>query len=87
MEENTPILLRSSGNRAILFDAGLVPEKSTRTTQGVNVMTLKPNQTVTSALIPEGELLQTAETYRVKTLPAAGKLAKDLDDLDQMALV
>ncbi|MBQ1470918.1 MAG: topoisomerase IV, partial [Eubacterium sp.] len=87
MEEETPILLRSSGNRAILIDASMIPEKTTRSTQGVNVMNLKAKQVVTSAIIPQGELLTVAENYRVKTLPAAGKLAKDLEDTDQMSLV
>ena len=87
LEEEAPLLLRSSGNRAILVDASQIPEKSTRSTQGVNVMTLKADQTVISAEIPEGERLEAAENYRVKTLPAAGKLAKDLPEADQMSLL
>ncbi|MBQ4466352.1 MAG: topoisomerase IV [Oscillospiraceae bacterium] len=87
MEEETPILLRSSGNRAILVDSSMIPEKTTRSTQGVNVMTLKSKQIVTSAEIPRGELLEIAESFRVKTIPAAGKLAKELADSQQLSLV
>ena len=84
---DVPLLLRSSGNRAILTDTAQIPEKTTRSTQGVNVMTLKAKQTVTAAEIPEGERLAQVETFRVKTLPAAGKLAKDLEEANQMPLV
>ena len=86
-EESVPVLLRSSGNRAILIDAAQIPEKASRSTQGVNAMTIKKGQSVVSACIPSGDLLTAAESYRVKTLPAAGKLAKDLEDTDQLTLV
>lgn len=87
MEEETPILLQSSNNRAILIDASMIPEKSTRSTQGVNTMTLKAKQVIASADIPAGERLNAAENYRVKSIPAAGKLARNLEDADQMSLV
>ena len=87
LTEDVPLLLRSSGNRAILTDTAQITEKTTRSTQGVNVMTLKAKQTVTAAEIPEGERLAQVETFRVKTLPAAGKLAKDLEEANQMPLV
>ena len=86
-EESVPLLLRSSGNRAILIDAAMIPEKASRSTQGVNVMSIKTGQSVVSAVIPDGELLEAAESYRVRNIPAAGKLAKDLEDADQMSLV
>ncbi|MBR1897769.1 MAG: topoisomerase IV [Oscillospiraceae bacterium] len=87
LTEDVPLLLRSSGNRAILTDTAQITEKTTRSTQGVNVMTLKAKQTVTAAEIPQGERLAQVETFRVKTLPAAGKLAKDLEEANQMPLV
>lgn len=86
-EQDAPILLRSSGNRAILVNVSMIPEKSTRSTQGVNVMALKTKQVVTSAEIPSESRLATVESYHVKTIPAAGKLAKDLEDSNQMPLV
>jgi DNA gyrase subunit A len=86
-EENVPLLLRSSGNRAILIDASQIPEKSSRSTQGVNAMTIKTGQAVVSACIPEGDFLASLESYRIRTLPAVGKLAKELEDAGQLSLI
>ncbi|MCR5717668.1 MAG: topoisomerase IV [Oscillospiraceae bacterium] len=80
-EESNPLLLRSSANRMILFDTEMIPEKASRSSQGVNVMTLKAGQTVTSAIIPEPETLDGLKTYRVKNIPATGKIAVDGEQL------
>ena len=85
--EETDILLRSSGNRAILVNTEEIAEKTTRSTQGVQVMNLKAKQTVVSAEIPEGEFLTAVQSYRIKSIPAAGKLAKDLEEANQMELL
>lgn len=87
IEEDVPLLLRSSGNRAILVQTDQIPEKSTRTSQGVQVMTLKAKQTVTSAELPTGERLAQVETFAATNIPAAGKLAKDLEDAGQISLI
>ncbi len=85
--EETDLLLRSSSNRAILIGTDQIPEKTTRSTQGVQVMTLKAKQTVVSAEIPEGEFLNTVQSFRVRSIPAAGKLAKNLEEANQMELL
>ncbi len=87
MSGDADVLLRSSGNRAILANTTEIAEKTTRSTQGVQVMTLKAKQTVVSAEIPEGEFLELVQGYRVKTIPAAGKLAKNLEEANQMELI
>ncbi len=87
LSEDTDLLLRSSGNRAILANTCEIAEKTTRSTQGVQVMTLKAKQTVVSVEIPEGEFLEQVQSYRVKTIPAAGKLAKNLEEANQMELI
>ncbi len=84
--EDTDILVRSSGNRAVLVNTAEIAEKTTRSTQGVQVMTLKAKQVVVSAEIPEGEFLEAVQSFRVKTIPAAGKLAKNLEEANQMEL-
>lgn len=87
LAEERDLLLRSSGNRALLCSTEQIPEKSTRSTQGVQVMNLKVKQIITHAEFPEGEQLAQLESYRVKNIPVAGKLAKDLEDDNQMPLV
>ncbi len=84
--EDTDILVRSSGNRAVLVNTTEIAEKTTRSTQGVQVMTLKAKQVVVSAEIPQGELLESVQGFRIKTIPAAGKLAKNLEEANQMEL-
>ncbi len=85
--EDCDLLMRSSGNRAILVNSAEIPEKSTRSTQGVAVMTLKAKQIVTSAEIPSEERLPDLQSFCVKTIPATGKLAKNLEEANQMSLI
>ncbi|MDE6658021.1 MAG: hypothetical protein K2J88_05505, partial [Oscillospiraceae bacterium] len=66
---------------------GLISEKATRNSQGLQVLTLKAKQKLISAEIPEPEQLSLLEKYRVKNIPANGKLAKDLEDENQLFLI
>ncbi|MBQ8514395.1 MAG: topoisomerase IV [Ruminococcus sp.] len=86
LPEECQVLVRSSGNRAVLFDTALVAAKAARDSQGVQVMTLKAKQTVTEAVIVTSEQAESLKKYRVKTIPAAGALAKELPDVGQMTL-
>ncbi|MBQ8927716.1 MAG: topoisomerase IV [Oscillospiraceae bacterium] len=86
-EDTGEVLIRSSANRAVLVDVGAISEKATRNSQGIQVMTLKKGQTVVSAELVSPETAQQLSAYRIKTIPAAGKLAKDLGEANQMSLV
>ncbi|MCR4643904.1 MAG: topoisomerase IV [Oscillospiraceae bacterium] len=87
MSEEGSLLLRSTGNRALLCSTEQIPEKTTRSTQGVQVMNIKRGQLVVGAELPTGERLEALEGFRVRNIPVAGKLAKDLEEPNQMALV
>lgn len=87
LTQDTNIFVRSSGNRAVLVNSAEIAEKSTRSTQGVQIMTLKAKQTVVSAEIAEGEFLESIQSFRIKSIPAAGKLAKNLEEANQMQLL
>jgi len=87
LTQDTDIFVRSSGNRAVLVNSAEIAEKSTRSTQGVQIMTLKAKQTVVSAEIAEGEFLESIQSFRIKSIPAAGKLAKNLEEANQMQLL
>ncbi len=80
------VLLRSDGNRAVLFDTTLAAAKAARDAQGVQVMTLKAKQKVTEAILLTPEQAQELKKYRIKAIPAAGALAKELPDVGQMRL-
>ena len=84
--EEQYVLLRSSGNRALLFQTEELLPKTARNTQGVQVMTLKGKQVVLSAEFLTAEQAEERKRYSAKTLPALGALAKDLPDVGQMTL-
>ena len=86
LPEEQHILLRSSGNRALLFQTEELLPKTARNTQGVQVMTLKGKQVVLSAELLTAEQAEERKRYSAKTLPALGALAKDLPDVGQMTL-
>ena len=72
----------STNGRCLLINTALIPLKTTKNTQGVQVMTLRKGQTVRevslSAVINEGS----RHRYRSKNLPAAGALFRDADSAD-----
>lgn len=84
--EEQHVLLRSSGNRALLFQTEELLPKTARNTQGVQVMTLKGKQVILSAELLTAEQAEERKRYQAKTLPALGALAKDLPDVGQMTL-
>lgn len=84
IKEGSEIMLRSSNGRMIIFNTGMILPKSTRDTQGVQVMTLKAGSHVESAHIVTEEQAKELSKFRTKTLPAAGPFAKDIPDPDQM---
>ena len=84
--ENADILLLSNRGRAVIFNTALVLPKSTRETIGVQCMTLKTGAIVEKACTVNEERLAKLSKYSVKSVPAMGCLAKDIDDPDQLTL-
>ncbi len=73
----------SNEPRALIFHTALLAPKTTRTTQGVQVMTLKPRYHLERAASPEETSLVRLSRYRVRALPASGALVKDEDAEEQ----
>jgi len=85
---NEEIMLRSSNGRAVIFDSALLLPKSTRDTQGVQVMSLKTKGSkLEKAFILSPEQADQLSKYRSKTIPVAGSFAKDIPDPDQMSML
>ncbi|MBO6365826.1 hypothetical protein, partial [Enterococcus faecalis] len=62
--------------------------KSTRSTQGVGVMTLKPKYKVETVQPLNETQITNAARYRARSLPIAGALLKDVDrGEEQMSLL
>ena len=79
LAEDCEVAVYSSERRCLVFHTALLAPKTTRTTQGVAVMTLKPKYHLESV----EELAQTSisnvSRYRVRALPAAGALLRQED--------
>ncbi len=77
--EETEAVLRSSEGRALIVKTEQIPARSSRNTQGISVMTLRPKYKL-SAVNPlrEGEFVSPAR-YRARNLPAAGAILKGED--------
>ena len=81
------ILLTSSKGRLLIFHTASVTEKTSRTTIGVNVMTLKKGQRLMSAEIYTEGKLSKPDRYRTKNIPAAGSLLSPSDKAEQLTLI
>lgn len=71
--EDAEVLMTSSQGRKLLVHTGVIQAKSTRNTQGVQVMTLRRNATLQSAKIYHEGDVETPDRYR-KKIPAIGAL-------------
>ena len=69
----------STEGRCMVFHTAALNPKTTRTTQGVNVMTLKPKYRVEKVLPLEESAIVNAARYRARSLPVSGALLKDED--------
>ncbi len=78
----------STEGRALIFSTALLAPKTSRSTQGVGVMTLKPRYSLAD-VVPLSETgIKNLARYRVRSLPAAGALLKEEDrGEEQMSLL
>ncbi len=77
--EERDIVLFSDKARAITVNTARIPLKTTRSTQGVSIMTSKKGSIVAAAVPAEKAELRNIERFRAKTLPAAGPPVRDED--------
>lgn len=78
---DTDFLLKSSAGKILIFNTALVLPKTTRDTQGVQVMRLTKAELVSARLYQEG-MLENPELYMTKNIPVAGTAVKF--DVDQI---
>ena len=75
-------MISTEGRCVVVHTAALTP-KPTRSTQGVNVMTLKPKYKVKQLLPLEETTIIRPARYRAKALPIAGAMLKEDDRGEQ----
>ena len=79
LREEQELAVISTEGRCLVFHTSALLPKSTRSTQGVAVMTLKPKYQLDRALPLEETLIQNKARYRAKNLPIAGALLRPED--------
>lgn len=79
LREDRELAVFSSEGRCLIFHSSVLAPKSTRSTQGVAVMTLKPKYKVEKVLPLEETTVVQVSRYRPRSLPAAGALLKEAD--------
>ena len=88
LREDLEMAVWSTEGRCLIFHTALLAPKTTRTTQGVGVMTLKPKYRVEGAAPLDQTPIQNAARYRARSLPVAGALLKEEDrGEEQMSLL
>ena len=87
LPEDTDILLISSAEKALCVSTEKIPLKTTRTTQGVGVMTLRRGAVIKAACLAENSGFAEPKRYRPRNIPAAGSAIKDEDKgIEQLSL-
>ena len=79
LREELELALYSSDGRCMVFHTAVLAPKTTRTTQGVNVMALKPKRTVTQVLPLAETAIVNAARCRARSLPVAGAILREED--------
>ena len=69
----------STEPRAVIFNTALLAPKTTRSTQGVALLTLKPKYRLERAVPVEESGIVNRARYRVRAIPAAGALVRAED--------
>ena len=83
LDEDCELAVYSNEPRCLIFHTALLAPKTTRSAQGVAVMTLKPKYHLETVLLSEETSITNRTRYRVRAIPAAGALVKEEDSEDQ----
>ena len=85
LSEDRDIVLESQGGRKLLFNSAVLLSKTTKNTQGIQVMTLKKknDKIISIHFYKEGEF-EMEWRYRPKNLPAAGAVPSAADIGEQI---
>lgn len=76
---DTDYLLVASNNKAVIINSALIPEKSTKNTQGVIAFTQKGKNKVSEVCkLCDGNVAN-VDYYRTKSVPAVGHFLRDSD--------
>ena len=79
LQEDMEVAVCSTQGRCVVFHTASLTPKTTRSTQGVNVITLKPGHQLAWARPLTETTIVNAARYRARSLPIAGALLQEED--------
>ena len=79
IDQDCELAVYSTEPRCLIFHTALLSPKTTRTTQGVAVMNLKPKYRLDTVKALEETAIVNQSRYRVRAVPAAGALLRQED--------
>ena len=82
-KEEQDVVCVASDERALIFNTALLQPKTSRTTLGVGVMSLKARRELVRAAFLADTQVKNVSRYRVRSLPAAGALLRPEDREEQ----
>lgn len=82
LSEDVELVVTSSIGKVLVFNTENVALKSTKNTQGVNVMTPKKGSTVSDVQFVSEAGIQNLPHYRTKNIPAKGTFLRDEDKIE-----
>ena len=85
LAEPKDVLIVNDAHRAIMVKSELIPEKTTRSSVGVQVMQMKKNQKVSGIMVDFADKVPNAQNYRKIKIPAASVLLEEYD-IDKMQI-
>ncbi len=86
--EDCDMVIMSSIGKALVFNTSAVPEKTTKNSQGVSVMTPKKGSVVSDLILLSEAGIKNVSYYRTKNIPAKGSFLKEEDTgFEQMSLL
>ena len=83
LQEDDQVAIYTTDGRAVVVPTKLMLPKTTRSTIGVSVVTLKKKATVENAMLLSESGIVNASRYRCRTIPTAGALIKEEDSLEK----
>ncbi len=78
--------MTSTAKRRLIFDSAMIALKTTRSTLGVQVMTVRKNHYIDTVQHYEQGTVQNEHRFRAKAIPAAGGILREEDLGEQLSL-
>ena len=83
MDTDEQVAIFTTDERCVIFSTAQLLPKTTRSTQGVAVVSLKKKALVQEALLAQTSGIVNASRYRTRTLPSAGAIVKPEDSQEK----